>query len=189
MSDPASRPSAELAEVEIDRGLLPTRVQFRGGLQSDQYEKAFVAAYARALMDNSMARCETGDFDGPSIFPSRRARISGYLKARTWDEYCDMVGESLANDFRAESRFRDAVGEPGIAVTADYRRINGVNVSSPWAASVGAGVVASEIVSCANNIRAQRDREKSVVGTESLGDDELEVMLQQHAGRLLERTR
>ncbi|MBF9318054.1 hypothetical protein [Mycobacteroides chelonae] len=173
------------ADVRLDDGNLPSWVCFPSGTPPGQYGAVFVAGYGRALANRATEVFARGGWDAFNSLPTRRQDLERYLSTTTWDEYIDAIGDSFGGTFQAQSRFRDVNGKPGIALTGDDGTLTGIEVSAEWAITEGAGIVANEIVSCASDIRRQREQSHGLTKWGDLSDDQLEERFHQHLENLL----
>lgn len=172
-------------EVTIDGDNLPVAVNILSSLSPHEYERAIAVGYGNALLVQTRTLLETHDPDSFRTMPSRRQKMLDFLTASTWDQYMDKAVASFGGAFRAESRFRDGQGRPGVTLVADNSIITTLDVSSEWAAEVGPGVVANEVVVCGSKIRSMRSGTVITSGTSRESDDQLEAQLMAHLTDLL----
>lgn len=175
------------AEVTIDSENLPVGVSFVGSLRPREYERAIAVGYGNALLAQVQSLLlEGGGSESFKSLPSRRQKMLDFLTAVTWDQYMEKAVAAFGGAFRAESHFRDRHGKPGVTLVADNATITTLDVSPDWAAEVGAGVIASEVVLCGSKIRSMRSSAIAIsIADCEESDHEIEARLLAHLTSLL----
>lgn len=161
----ASGVGSSFVTMEIDRGLLPDRIEFARNWNSyfgpHEVGAELMAAY-RAAITRWLERSYAGDrWPSPrelstTAVPDHRTRLILLLGTTTWDEYSRLASSMIGGGHFEARSGADRAGGHAVVVTADRRYLESVVVDSRWAAMVRADEITAAVLRCCARIRSAR---------------------------------
>jgi len=195
--DGSERPQvgSQLVSMEIDRGFLPTRIDFAASwsrhVAPNEAGEELMRAYRKAASERLQRAYSSDRWPTPqeifeSAVPDRRTTMMVLLETASWNEYSD-VQRKIIRDAVVDVFGNVSVnGEHPVAVTADRHYVQSIRVASWWAASTDPQRIADEILACAPQIRAARPRFEPSRDYSRFSDEDLEYHLKHHREQLIE---
>lgn len=195
--DGSERPrvGSQLVSMEVDRGFLPTRIDFAASwsrhVAPHEVGEELMRAYRKAASDRLQLAYSSDRWPTPqeifeSAVPDRRTTMMVLLETASRNEYSDLQRKII----------RDAVvdvfgnvsinGEHPVTVSADRHYVQSIRVASWWAASTEPQRIADEILACTPQIRAARPRFEPRRDYSRYSDEDLEYHVARHREQLIE---
>ncbi|MEC3953782.1 hypothetical protein VMT65_12150 [Nocardia sp. CDC153] len=188
-------PSSSFVSIEVDHGLLPTRLQFASNWQyqvsAHEVGRELLKAYQGGVARQKARLSEAAGGVLPLIYPhahflSDRQRTIMLLETDTWDRYIELSDELFGfGNYRVQgpATMND---EPVMTISGDREMIRSIRVWSQWWGCADSYALEAEILACADKIRAMQPKFQARRDWSRHSDEDLVEMKRQHRRELLE---
>lgn len=188
------RSTTTCVSMEVDRGLLPIRIDFRAGwdrhVLPNEVSDELLLAYRKGV-SNYLSRAysqgirpRAGDLSINAI-PDRRTMMMVLLETATWDEFSEVSSEiNIGSQHEVSGRVMDDGGQP-VRLTADRRYLRAIHVDARWVARVSRERIGDEVLWCADIVRRERPHFAPRGDYSIYSEQDLEYQLDRHRLQLL----
>ncbi|MFF0544383.1 hypothetical protein ACFYTF_16250 [Nocardia thailandica] len=188
------RSGSSFVSMDLDRGLLPIRLDFRPGWSrhvaphevSEELMLAYRGAVATRLAQvySGHARPSRAEVSVNAV-PDRRTMLMILLETETWEQFSAVSSSMNCGSWHeASGHVMDYGGRP-VSLTGDRRYLRSITVQPNWAAVVHPDQIADEVLWCTEIIRAQRPNFSPLRDYSRYSNEDLEYGLDRHRVRLL----